>query len=542
MTEALSLGAAPPFASSLGGARGIVFMIGGYDGIGNFGDRMQLEQAARLVLRLGGRIAAVPVIDPDNRDNSRALEFNPLVGWDPHRALFACERGRAPGPPGSAQLRPAELPAGVIWAATYLYGGGYMGRRWGARKLAMVAAVDELCARSGLEASTLVSTGIQIEPGWLEALDPDQARLLGRLTSIGARDPVSAGSTLPAGSGRRQIAAVETADDSIGALAPLIGTLGDPDHDSRRVNLHVSGHDWTAEDAAAPAEYLSGVVDSIAASRSETLELQPLLAFEDSRTSERPALERFIAAANDLSRPLTVAEPIELSPVGIDQQAAQMRRAGLTLSCSYHVALASLMVGVPAALVAGTDHYRHKAEGLRRAFGLPEALILDPATEPGPAAEAIIALLDDQRARESLSSAIADGQQRALRLRAEAERELLGELARSFADALAARIDLLGADPGLAERPATELVARLAAIREDFAAALADAELAREAAATAAERESGAEAERSRAQEALSELERSRSWRLTEPLRAGRARAWPRLAGVLARVRKSSSS
>ena len=115
------------FVDSVGAVKGIVFLVGGYDGIGNYGDQVQLEQAANLVAKLGPQVAAVPVIDADNRLNAQGLAFNPMATCRPERTLFVTPAPQGANPVSPTdELVPAELPADVCWVATYLYGGGYL--------------------------------------------------------------------------------------------------------------------------------------------------------------------------------------------------------------------------------------------------------------------------------------------------------------------------------------------------------------------------------------------------------------------------------
>ena len=57
-------------------------------------------------------------------------------------------------------------------------------------------------------------------------------------------------------------------------------------------------------------------------------------------------------------------------------------RRTLTISCSYHVAMTSLLHEVPVVYLYGTDYYRQKAMSLQAGFGLSPELTIDIA-DPG---------------------------------------------------------------------------------------------------------------------------------------------------------------
>ena len=54
-----------------------------------------------------------------------------------------------------------------------------------------------------------------------------------------------------------------------------------------------------------------------------------------------------------------------------------LRDVDAVVACSYHVGLTALLLGLPTLLVYGTDYYAHKAEGLRRTFGLTDRMLVD---------------------------------------------------------------------------------------------------------------------------------------------------------------------
>lgn len=86
-----------------------------------------------------------------------------------------------------------------------------------------------------------------------------------------------------------------------------------------------------------------------------------------------------------------------LRPAGLAAAAPGLCEASLTLSCSYHVALTSLMLEVPAVLIGDNPYYEQKAAGLSEAFGLPPELTPSTADPLASAREVAVAVLDEKR-------------------------------------------------------------------------------------------------------------------------------------------------
>ena len=152
-------------------------------------------------------------------------------------------------------------------------------------------------------------------------------------------------------------------------------------------------------------------------------------------------------------------EPVVLRPGGLDASLMTMRQADLTVSCSYHAALTSSLLGVPAALVAENPYYAQKAAGLNADFALPGAYVLDPGQDPGTLAAGLADSLTPGR-HPAVLHAIRLGALRSVARRREAEVLILGHLARALTAALTA---------GRAPEPAraAELMERLAVLRID---------------------------------------------------------------------------
>jgi hypothetical protein len=477
-------------------ARAVVLLVGSYDGSGNYGDIAQFAAAQALVERLAPGILALPLLEREYLAAHRELVQGSGV-HAPH-ALFFDPDG------GGGDLVPVAAPIELGFGACYLYGGGYLNRLWGARKLAMLGAAEALLAAGGAAAPCRVASGLQVEADWVAA---GAAPELARFELLGARDGASQ-ATL---AGLNPTAAGGTGDDAIGLLGRLPLAAGAAAHDPRLgLNLHFAEHDWVSGQPASLLSLYAGFLAELSRLANRPLRVQPLIAYLDGRVDERAGLERLRAACVPLG--IEIAEPLLLRPAGLAEAAPRLRAARLTLSCSYHVALTSLMLGVPAVLIGDNPYYEQKAAGLRADFGLPAGFAPSAGADPVQAAREVAAPLLNPAQGEELQRGLRAGAERLRHRRAAAEAELLARLGGAAAQALAGRVDekterlrLLAAEPA-------ELRARLAALQTER-------EEQPRAGATALEAELRAQ----EAEAALAAVLQSRSWRLLAPLRRLRA-------------------
>jgi hypothetical protein len=426
-----------------------VVLIGSYDGSGNLGDIAQLDAAILLVERMGAR--ALPVIE--------------AVHLEAHRDL-------RPALPDVLAFDPDASLAMPDVAAVYLYGGGYLNPSWGARKLAMARAVldaapDAVC----------VSSGLQVDAAWVAQLAPGDRELLARFAPFGVRDPLSAAALAPLGP------AEETGDDAVAVLPEPTGAAKRP-----RVNVHIAEHGWVTQ---APGAAAQRWLEALEAGQL----VQPLIAYHDPVTSEVPAAERFAAACREQG--LEVAEPLLLRPETLADAAPVIESAQRTLSCSYHVALTSLLLGVPAQLASDNAYYEQKAAGLQTDFAGPDGVLAVRARRA--------------RAESALTARLARAAIEGTQRRAVTIVELRAQLAQL-------RLELQSF-----ERQATgPWIPADARLQVEQARATADR--ARAARAGEAARRRELEARVAELERQLQVVYGSRSWRLTAPLRATRPR------------------
>jgi hypothetical protein len=484
----------PPQLHAALDGRHAVFLIGGYDGSGNYGDIAQLEAALALLAPLGPEVAAVPVIDLRYVDNHRAAGLVGSPSFDPGLPLvFSLGGAESAAAATAAGLVPATLPGSMRTAGTYLCGGGYLNQRWAARVLTMVAAVDVLAARAGIRARPKLSSGLQIDPGWAAAVTPVVRDLLAEFAPLGVRDELSVlGGTELAGRG----GAVLTGDDAIGALSRTLDG-GEPvprsNGEAMRVNIHLCPEPWVTDDPARLLSFFAELLVRIGEKAGRPVEVQPLIAYEDLRFSERPALTRFCAELGRARGIEVAGEPLLLRPATLPSHAAELCRAQLSIATSYHVSLTNLMLGVPAALLEDSPYYSQKGAGLRDEFSLDPAFSVDPSGSPQDAASAIVAAVGESHLRRRL----VESRERAVSRRAEVEDRLRSELEGSFADAPAH-----GSKQGIHH--------------EDYEALLS------------AHQRIAAELDTARSsvewhEERLRDITESASWRFTAPLRRGKS-------------------
>jgi polysaccharide pyruvyl transferase WcaK-like protein len=301
---------------------------------------------------------------------------------------------------------------------------------------------------------------------------------------LGVRDRRS----LQALRGLRATEAVETGDDAVAVLRDLPGGPVDVEPDRLRVNVHYAPHDWTTARPGALLELLADLVAELGRIAELPVVVRPLIAYLDPRVDERPAADELAAAC--AGREIATEPPIVLRPASLAESARELRRARLSIACSYHAALASLMSQVPTVPVRDTPYYEQKVEGLLEDFELPRDWALSSTDRAGHAAERIGREVLDPVAMAAHRERLREGKARMARRRAAAEGLLLERLA-------AARVGQPLPPAFLSERRDGE---RRVARAEDRAV-----EAERRAAPVEAE---------------LATMTGSDSWRLTAPLRA----------------------
>jgi polysaccharide pyruvyl transferase WcaK-like protein len=475
--------ATPQTARAVADAGSAALLVGGYDGSGNYGDIALLDAALALLGRLDPGLLALPVVERQFASTHAAMA-DELVNRPRHVLYF--DEGGAGGDDG---LVPVTVPKGLNFGVSYLYGGGFLNPSWGERKLAMLRAAEALLAEAG--SVTRVSSGLQVDVGWIAGLDPVDKALLRGFELLGARDDASVAALRQLGEGSR---VTNTGDDAVG----LLGELAPAEAEETavlEVNVHFAEHDWVTDRPDAVREFDLGLLAELSRLSGRELRVRPLLAYSDPRIDESPGVECFSAACAE--RGFEVVEPRVLRPANVAEVAAEMRGAALTVSCSFHVALTSLLLGLPTVLLNDTGYYGQKAAGLLSDFDLPDAFAPGSTEDPKVVAAAIAPHVLESATRQRLGAAGS----RVRRRRIEAEADLLGSIGRGALRAAGSPAPPPADDDGASDTPAAEATAGEAATAEA------------EARAEEAERRAAA------ANAQLGIVVGSTSWKVTAPLR-----------------------
>ncbi len=387
-------------ARRLAGARAAVVLVGGYDGSGNYGDVLQVATAIETVARLPGSPLPVAIVEAETLGHHRALlaRFPERLGGT---VYLHYDETAEPAPDGLTELADGALPRR---AALYVYGGGFLNQRWGGRKIAHVEAAEAL---HGGRSLPVVASGLQADE---PAVAPGGVAhdLLARAAAIGVRDAPSLDfmrAHLPSAAAER----IELAGDDATPFLRSPAREAEP-----VVNLHLNDGVWVSDDTDALAARIVALLRALGEASPAPLRLQPTIAYEDFRVSERAAiaslLDRYGAELEGAG--VVPAEPIDLLDDAIDNGLGQFRRARLTVACSYHVTLSSLLAGIPTVLLADNEYYEQKAAGLRDLFGLGPGLVGARGTDADAVAAA--SAMGDGADREALVGQLRGGAARVL--------------------------------------------------------------------------------------------------------------------------------
>jgi hypothetical protein len=470
-------------AAAIAEAESLAFLVGGYDGSGNYGDVLMLDAALELLAPLEPGLLVAPVLE--RKFGSHHPELAEQMIRPPRHPVYFDPEGA-----GEDDLVPIAAGSELASAISYFYGGGYLNGLWGDRKLAMMRAAEALLAAAEPDEVRRVGSGLQAEAAWIAALSSGDLAFLRAFELLGTRDPRSG--EILAGFGSAIVP--ESGDDAVGALARL-RPAEPPDEGPLRVNLHFTDHDWVTGEAQSLLGFYGDLLARLGREVDRPIVAQPLIAYLDPRVDESPAAERLAAALRE--RGVEVQEPVVLRPAGLGAAAAAMSAASFTLACSYHVALTSLMLGLPTLTVAHNPFYEQKSAGLLDAFSQPAGFAILPGTDPRACAQLLASTALDHQAGPRLRVQLALDGRRMRRLRAVAEADLFARIA--------------GAVAGIGE-DAPQWVGDDADVDRRVRAAEGRAQAAEDRAAHAGLHATNLEAQ-------MSELFGSTSWRLTEPLR-----------------------
>ena len=360
---AATLWTSPADRRQLVAAQSAVLLVGGYDGSGNFGDVLQLASAIETVRSLPGSPLPVAVVERETHaHHSTLLECQPALFTG---VVFAhYHEGGEAAEDGLVELEPA---IGPTRSALHVYGGGYLNGWWGARKLAHAAAAERLI---GTRQLPVVASGLQIEES---AVAPGGVahELLSRASWIGVRDVRSLDYVQRHVSASNRSRVELSGDDAVPYLRfPPVPV-------EPVVNLHLNAGRWVSDDPSSVVRRIVALLQHLGRAFGTPLALQPVIAYEDPRVSERRVVSELLEQYGEALEESGLAPTafVDLLGDATDNELGRFRRGRLTVCCSYHVTLTSLLSGVPAVLLADNEYYGQKAAGLRDLFGLDEGLL-----------------------------------------------------------------------------------------------------------------------------------------------------------------------
>jgi hypothetical protein len=373
-------------------ARAACYVISGYDGSGNYGDVLQVEECLRQLATIDQALLPVPLVSLAAASEHVRREAASRGTWGGAVPLFYADRDSSVGT--EAEFTEVEVPPPVP-SALLLAGGGFLNEYWGAEKVGLADAVIAWQKRAGNSRSRChrpLAVGQQVSP-WFTAEERRSrfAPFIEALEFLGVRDFESL-ELLRTAWPEHSAKFFFSGDETTFAVARLSEGCRAPATDTIAVNFHISLtlNPWPVMGAATTA------IDALAVAVGDRLRIRLFAAHEDAAISE---LEQVQPLIEHCERSGIRCDAFSLFPAheeGIGALAAGMA----TVSCSYHVALTSLLMGIPAVLLQASPYYRQKHDGLGQIFGLPADLVLSSENiAPDVLAQATVALVTDTGCR-----------------------------------------------------------------------------------------------------------------------------------------------
>jgi polysaccharide pyruvyl transferase WcaK-like protein len=352
-------------------ADSVCFLLGGYEGAGNYGDIVQLAASIERLAPLP--ILPVALVSAAYADDHRALvrQWPGLFG-DACFLYFAPRGGRHSAGNDDALVPLADPPPGH--AHVLVYGGGFFNDwwDWGRTKLEVHDLLVRWLGRSDSRLRGTLVTGQQISYNALASATGKRLRRLLRAASvIGVRDQASgqiAAAQLPRDAAARIIF---SGDDATGYVLNRLSASRPRTSDIQAVNVHLSLAGYVTSRAEFMLELAADAVETAIRAISGNVLVRLVSAYGDSRTSDTPYLERL---RERLAGSPAGIESVECLATLIDDPSVLVD-TDLTISCSYHVALTSLLAGVPTVLLGDNAYYQQKHAGLAEVFGQPQQLV-----------------------------------------------------------------------------------------------------------------------------------------------------------------------
>ncbi len=193
-------------------------------------------------------------------------------------------------------------------------------------------------------------------------------------------------------------------------------------NDDFHVDLHLTGEGHATADVDRVTRFVTDLLTALQRETAVHVSVRLVVAYDDRRISERPLMEDFAARF-----PVAAGQA---GPISFTLEDATTRRVqdprwerqppDLTISCSYHVAMTSLLHDVPVVYLFGNDYYRQKAASLQAGFGLSPELTVDiddPEADAGLVASIAVGVLSNPQRQAETINRLRLARARALALR-----------------------------------------------------------------------------------------------------------------------------
>lgn len=381
--------------AALFAARRVCYFLGSYDGSSNYGDIAQFAATLARLRPLLSETLPVGLIDLRQIANFKDLSNEQTELLTDCCFLFY-RRGSDRLEREQTQIvREIELAEVLHAPPTYsqivMYGGGFFNDDWGwgTTKLDLIEAFEEWLRESetnGADPVPLTIVGQQVDERFLTGVQSHRLTgLLARARAVGVRDAVSydilarhlddqLGPRLfISGDDAAPLILSRRLRHSSSGERPITPSVADPSRKPFTVNVHLSPEDYVTDDPAGLLALAAGAIRHLAQLTGASLRVHLIAAYEDRRISESRYLDQLRATLAQEGIEAQLIQCIDELRDGFPRFGA----ADLTITCSYHVGLTSLLCTIPTVLLFGNTYYQHKHEGLRRAFGLPDNLIVD---------------------------------------------------------------------------------------------------------------------------------------------------------------------
>jgi len=372
-------------------AKSICYLVGGYDGSGNYGDIMQLLGALDILGQFSGRMLVVPLLYYEYIQSFNDLYQQNRDSFGDACFLYYDWKDLSGDVLRVENLERISHPPSV-YSQIFIYGGGFFTSRWMEGQLDIIQNLERWVTFDGKVGGVRVPPpiicGQQVSPGVLACPEGDRlVDLLKRAALVGVRDHISYKCISDLGKADINEKLFLSHDDSLEYIAASIGAKGYPpqpeparaERESHplTMNVHFSLEDYVTERPDHFLATVSSIIKNTIDYCDGEMTINFLIAYEDRRISESRFVEQLLQGY--LPEAQAMAHTVCLNSQL--QNITTFAQADWTVSSSYHVALSSLLSGVPTFFIYDNDYYYQKAAGLKEQFHIGEEFFFDNREE-----------------------------------------------------------------------------------------------------------------------------------------------------------------